>query len=261
MRRRHSHLALGTVLILLALLIGSCGDDDDGGNGGGSPLPEPEANVDSGCEEVPDYPVRGIEGPEGFVVACLTPNLTAMHLRNVSAHVLRVSPGTGVSDIQPTGIDQDPGVQAAYRITGAGYSPSVGDYVLPLGGSLLASGTGPVQVRVTPDLVLTAEANSARYVTNWIVSRFQSPGRRILLSAQSCAQTAANFAQSGAYVADVLRGALDTAQCSNALANAIREAGQNPTVELPRARSAILAIASPVAEDRLIQIAANILGR
>jgi hypothetical protein len=261
--RRLSH-RLCLVLVALLLVIAGCGDDDDangnGPNGGNGEFP-PAPTADEGCEDVTDHPNRATAEARGFVVACLSNDETSVHVRNVSSHVLMVFATPSVSRIEPAGVAQEPGVQAALSITGIGWTQSRSHFVLPLGGALVGSGAGPAVVRVEPDLILTAEANAARYVAEWMASRIQARGQALARRVESCATTAAEFAQTNAYVEDVLRGALGTANCATALSDAIREQGQDPSFELPRARTAVLKIAQPVAEDRLISFAARILAR
>ena len=263
MTRLNHLLGFSAVVILLAAASSGCGDG--GGDGGGddsSPASTQASSTDQGCEDVPEFPVRASQEARGYVVACLTPDQTSVHLKNVSAHVLRVYPTTAGTRIQVASVEQDPGLQAALAVTGSGLVPGTSYFVLPLGGSLVASAPGPVVVQVAPDLALTAEASPARYVADWLASRLQTRGQRLTQTALSCASTAASFARTGAYFQDVLRGALGTAQCSNSLVSALRESGQTQDAlhELPQVRNGILEIARPVAEDRLIAFAANVLG-
>jgi len=250
---------LGLALVLLLLLIGGCGDDDDNGEEStGSPPPQ---TVDQGCEGVSGHPNRASSDARGFVVACLSNDETSVHVTNVSSHVLMVTPTAGVSQIEPAGVDQEPGPQAALAVTGIGWTATGSHFVLPLSGELKASGSGPATVLIEPDMILTGQANVARYTAEWMASALETRGRALARRVQSCAVTAANFARTNEHIEDVLRSSLDTAQCANSLAAAIRDLGQDPTVELPRARTAILNIAKPVAEDRLISFVAKILAR
>jgi hypothetical protein len=146
-------------------------------------------------------------------------------------------------------------------VTGIGWTADRSHFVLPLGGALQARGRGPAVVLIEPLLILTSQANVARYTAEWMASVIETRGRALARRVQSCAVTAAEFARTNEYLEDVLRSALDTAQCGKSMEAAIRELGQDPTVELPRARTAILKIAQPVAEDRLISFAAKVLAR
>jgi len=261
------------ILIVLVLSIAGCGDDggngDNGGgdnNGGGvenrgTPPPTPPGPTgDQGCEDSPSQPNRASSDARGFVIACLSDDRTSVRVTNVSAHVLNVNSTQGISRIEPAGVKTNAGVQAALGVTGIGWTPNRTHFVLPLGGSLLASGPGPATVLVRPDLTLTAEANTARYVADWMTSVVQSRGQALARRVEGCAQTAASYAQQNEYIEDVIRNTLGTTQCIRSLEQALRDDGRAPA-ELPRARSAIIGIARPVAEDRLISFTARILAR
>lgn len=258
-RRRPALRCLGAVCLVLVLGVSGCGDDDSGGT-------EQSLNVDigassaaRGCEDAPGHPKRAPVEARGLVVACVSDDNTSVHVKNVSAHVLRINSTPGVDTIELVGVDQAVGVQAALAVTGSGWTVSGTHFVLPLGGAFVASGYGPAAVRVQADLALTAAANAARYVADWMTSLVETRGRALYRKVNVCATTAASLAQRNAYIEDVLRDALDTAQCVRSLSNAIREAGDEPAIKLPRARTAILKIAQPIAEDRLISAAARVL--
>jgi hypothetical protein len=253
-------LGLVAVLGLVAILGVGCDDDDGSADSTTSPdYSEPVA--DDGCEDVVDHPYRATREAHGYVVACLSEDGSSVHVHNVSSHVLNVTRGEGVDTVEPAGVEKDPGVRAALGVTGIGWTADGSHFVLPLGGSLVASGPGPAVVFIEPSLSLTAQANSARWVGEWIASRLKVRGQALADKVESCASTAAQFAQQDAYIEDILRNALDTYQCTRALSDALLEEGREPQFELPRARTAILEIAQPAAEDRLISFAARVFRR
>ena len=247
----------------LLLALAGCGDGDETSDGPSfaTDAMTEERVPDDGCEAAAGHPNRAAQEARGFVIACVSGDETSLHLQNISSHVLQVTPGHGVDTLEPAGVESGTGTQAALGITGIGWTPDETHFLLPLGGSLVASGPGPAAVNVQPDLVLTAKANAARYVAEWMESFVQARGRALAIKLQACAESAAAFVNGSAYVEDLLRNALGTVACKNTLAQAVREAEGSPAIELPRARSAILGIARPVARDRLISFAARVLAR
>lgn len=258
---RRSFHRPGLILVALTLAIAACGDDEGGDDSGAGTASPATPVADDGCEDSPRHSTRAVQEARGFVVACLSEDETSVRVTNVSSHVLMVNSTPGVTSIEPAGVEQDVGVQAALGVTGIGWTSSRDHFVLPLQGTLVASGPGPAVVNIRPNLVLTAQANSARYVGEWLSSFVQARGRALARKVQGCVDTAADFVQSSEYVGDVLRSALGAAHCGNALADALREEGRDPSFELPRARKAILKISQPVAEDRLVSFAAKVLAR
>jgi hypothetical protein len=253
---------LGLVVIvgLLATMVVGC-DDDDSADSSSSSDYYSEPVADDGCEDLPDHPYRATREARGFVVGCMSDDESSLHVRNVSSHVLKVTRGDGVDSIEPAGVDKDPGVRAALGVTGIGWTTDGSHFVLPIGGSLVASGPGPAVVFIEPDLSLTAQANSARWVGEWIASRLKVRGQALAAKVEGCASSAAQFAQQDAYIEDVLRNALDSYQCTKALGDALLEEGREPQFELPRVRTTIIEIAQPAAEDRLISFAARVFRR
>ncbi len=246
-------------LIALAALLAFAGCDHEEEPTSTSPPPEETPFADEGCEDVDGHPVRASQDAKGYVIACLSEDETSLHVRNVSSSVLMVRSTPGVNSIESAGVGEDAGTQAALYVTGNGWTASGSHFVLALDGALIASGPGPAVVNIEPHLSLSAQANSARYVADWATSVVQTRGRALARQVYGCATTAAGFAETGVYVEDVLRGALGTAQCTKALSDALLAEGRDPAIELPKARSAVLKIAQPVAEDRLIAFLARVL--
>ena len=246
-------LALVATAVSLALAGAGCGDGDDDDGSGGTRATDASSS-DPGCD--PQYPLRATENPPGYFVACLSPDLTTMRVRNVSDEVLLMNAASGVSEIQLIGVDQDFGVRAALQVTG--YGTRDGGFVLPLGSSAVASGPGPVAVNISTSPVLTAEANMARYAANVLSSYLTPRGPALARTVQSCATSAAQLAQTDAYIQDVLREAVKTYNCSSAIQDAFRTE-RNAAVELPRIETAIAEVVRPIGETRLISFAANVL--
>jgi hypothetical protein len=251
---------LGAVGVVLALAVSGCADDDIGGAEQSLNVDIGFTGVERGCESAPGHPKRAPVEARGFVVACVSDDNTSLHVRNDSAHVLRVSAASGVYKIEDAGVDTAVGEQAALATTGSGWTASGTHYVLPLGGALVARGNSPT-VRVEPDMTRTVVGNVARSMVNWMVSRVPLRGRALYQQVQDCATTAAELAQPYAYIEDILRDALGTFTCVRTLTKAILDAGDEPTIHLPRARSAILKSARPLAEDRLISFVARVFPR
>lgn len=196
-------LAVGSLTILLFALT-ACGDDGNGGSGGGDTGSDPVA--DDGCEDTDGHPKRAANEAMGLVVACFSVDESSLHVRNVSSQVLVVRPTAGVDEIHAAGFEQDAGTAAALNVSGRGWNFDRSHFILPLGGSLVACGTAPVSASVEPDVVLTAQANTARYVGQYLAARFQVRGRALAGTVQSCASTATDLAQPSAFVEDVLPG-------------------------------------------------------
>jgi hypothetical protein len=215
---------------------------------------EATAAPDRGCEARYPLHVR-IDPPD--VTACSSKDGLSVHIKNVSAKVLLFWP---TYDDPPTEIALDAGgmgsagVEAARAATGSGWLGET--FVLSIDQSLTATSESPISLQFRTDVGLTAKANVARHVADWVASRFQTRGRAFAQRVQSCA-TAAEGVASGTYIEDVMRSGLETPVCVNVLRDVLGEQ-RVPPWAVPRARAEILKLAKPVMKDELVTFVTRI---
>lgn len=268
--------ALALMFCLLALVLVACGGDD-GGDGGGSgevspppaepppPEPPPPPSPQSGCEDTTDQPTRVAANPPGYVVACSATTGSSLSVRNVSSQVLRIRPGasSGEMSIVMSDTSSSAGDQAATSVTGSGWDVNHETFVLPLGASLVANGGAPVAVSFAPDLRLSAQALTARYAAEWVVSKLQTRGRALGQRVATCATSASGVVESGARAEDILRSALGTQGCVTLVNDVLRDERVAEPVadDLGRARRQILNFAKPVLQDEFISRVVRLLAK
>lgn len=147
-------------------------------------------------------------------------------------------------------------------MTSSGWDASHETFVLPLGGSLLASSDGAVSLSFDPDLELSAKALVARYTADWAAAKLQTKGAALAQRVSNCAASAQSVLAEGAQTEDVLRSALGTQSCSKLVDDVLREgSAADVATDAPRARQQIMAIAKPVLEDELVTGLTKIITR
>jgi hypothetical protein len=204
------------LLILGAwLAVGAgCGGGGDGGDGGDSTstsaLTKPEH--DSGCSDDQPRRIEPSEGWGAYVTPCYTRDGTTAKLKNVSDTWLTVTPTS-----------QEPAYfQDTLGLTGDRVS---GSFDLPAAQSQIITSDAPVSFNLALDWPSTVQANLQEAVLSRIRSRFQSPGRTLLLRAQNCAQSAGDLARNQQYFQDAVRSVLGGQACLSLVRDVLQEEG------------------------------------
>lgn len=255
-------------LVLCAVMFGlaAC-DGDDGGNGGttGGSSPPPPVEPEAGCDETPNQPDRVAANPPGYVIACGALDGRSLAVSNVSSKVLRFRPSQSSEELAIVLASRPdaPGNKAAASVTGYGWDTSHETFVLPLGGALLASGDPPVSLDFEPDLELSAQALTARYATEWVVSKLQTRSEALVQRVSTCATSASDVVKSGVPTEDILRSALGAETCLRLVDDVLREESVAEPVadDAARARRQILSFAKPVLQDEFISRVVQLLAR
>lgn len=239
---------------LLALGLSGCGDDGSDGY-----VEDPSAGAAEGrtsnaaCRNVSGHPVGVSVGPLESVRACSARDGRSLHVRNGSAHVLRVRPDDLYDRTAMTLLPrkEPPGIDAAHSTTGGGLDASRETFVLPLGGSMTARSDSNVSVSVEGDLDLTVVANVARYFAEWIASELPVRGEQLARPVRPCAASVREGVEEDGFVEDALRHAIQTRRCRKVMDDVARENGADPLAERANARASIFRRAGPVLREPL----------